>query len=204
MWESVVSDWSTASITRRDEIEHGVRKGIPNSVRGKAWYVLSGAHEAKAASQFSYPDQLADILALHARRTTQQDARAMILRERATRYVVDGSMDNAEPELVEDGELPTALSMNQITLDIDRTFYSHASYQGPDRVAQGHLFNMLAVFARYNAEVGYCQGMAFVAGVLLMHMHEEDAFWAFATLLHKKQYLWHFYTPQLTRVQVRV
>lgn len=52
-------------------------------------------------------------------------------------------------------------------------------------------------------QVGYCQGMSGVAGVLLMYMNEEDAFWALSTLLANKKYAMHgLYIegfPKLTR-----
>jgi hypothetical protein len=38
------------------------------------------------------------------------------------------------------------------------------------------LFNVMKAFSNYDAEVGYCQGSAFLVGVLLMNMPEEDAF----------------------------
>jgi Rab-GTPase-TBC domain len=35
-----------------------------------------------------------------------------------------------------------------------------------------------------HAQVGYVQGMGFMAGLLLLYMSEEDAFWTLAALLH--------------------
>ncbi len=52
-----------------------------------------------------------------------------------------------------------------------------------DGPGQAMLFNILAVYARVNPAVGYCQGMAYVAAVLLMHMAEEEAFWCLVALL---------------------
>lgn len=66
---------------------------------------------------------------------------------------------------------------------------------------QQKLFNILAVYASYNPEVGYCQGMAYVAAVLLMHMPEEDAFWALYCLMESPKYFHDFYSQSLTRVQ---
>lgn len=52
-------------------------------------------------------------------------------------------------------------------------------------------------------KVGYCQGMSGVAGVLLMYMNEEEAFWALCTILSDKRYAMHgLYIegfPKLTR-----
>lgn len=51
-------------------------------------------------------------------------------------------------------------------------------------------------------EVGYCQGMAFVAGVLLTYFPEEDAFWMLVSLMKLPQYkLDGFFEPQLSRFQ---
>eukprot|EP00911_Craspedida_sp_UC1_P001912 UC1_evm1s1469 len=43
--------------------------------------------------------------------------------------------------------------------------------------------------------------MAYVAAVLLMHMEEEEAFWALAAMMDKEPYLKDFYSPSLSRVQ---
>ncbi len=64
--------------------------------------------------------------------------------------------------------------------DIHRTFPEHPQFgfhQG-----QQELFRVLKAYALLDAEVGYCQGMAFLVGVLLMYLPEEPAFRT-ATLL---------------------
>ena len=41
------------------------------------------------------------------------------------------------------------------------------------------LYNVLIAYANYDEEVGYVQGMNYVASVLLMHIpDEEECFWA--------------------------
>ena len=68
---------------------------------------------------------------------------------------------------------------------------------------QTKLFHILAVYAgKVNPEVGYCQGMAFVAAVMLMVMDEEDAFWALVAVMENKRYLEGYYSQNLARVQV--
>ena len=91
--------------------------------------------------------------------------------------------------------------MRQIRLDLDRTFYTHMMFMHKDGQGQQELFRILAVYASCNPAVGYCQGMAYIAAVLLMHMDEEDAFWALYCLMESPKHFSEFYSQSLTRVQ---
>jgi hypothetical protein len=53
------------------------------------------------------------------------------------------------------------------------------------------LFNVLTAYSVYNSELGYCQGMSSVTGVLLMYLGEEEAFWALNTLMIDKKFAMH-------------
>lgn len=79
----------------------------------------------------------------------------------------------------------------QIDSDVNRQFREHLFYRERYSVKQRSLFNVLTAYSMYNTEVGYCQGMAGVAGVLLMFMDEEEAFWALSTLLSNPKYAMH-------------
>ncbi|CAG9763280.1 unnamed protein product [Ceutorhynchus assimilis] len=91
----------------------------------------------------------------------------------------------------------------QIDSDVNRQFREHLHYRERYSIKQQMLFNVLTAYAMYNSEVGYCQGMSGVAGVLLMYMDEEDAFWAVHILLSDPKYAMHgLYKegfPKLTR-----
>ncbi|KAG9391913.1 Rab-GTPase-TBC domain [Carpediemonas membranifera] len=70
-----------------------------------------------------------------------------------------------------------------IARDIERTFPSHAMFRASEgrageAVGRDALERNLNAFACYKPEVGYCQGMGFISGVLLMYMSEKEAFWA--------------------------
>lgn len=45
------------------------------------------------------------------------------------------------------------------------------------------LYNVLKAYSIYRRDVGYCQGMASLAGLCLMYLEEEDAFWMLEILL---------------------
>ncbi|XP_021206040.1 USP6 N-terminal-like protein isoform X2 [Bombyx mandarina] len=93
--------------------------------------------------------------------------------------------------------------VRQIDSDVNRQFREHQFYRERYSEKQCSLFNVLCAYSLYNSEVGYCQGMSGLAGVLLMYMDEEDAFWALAVLLSDKKYAMHgLYIegfPKLTR-----
>ena len=49
-------------------------------------------------------------------------------------------------------------------------------------MGQRQLMNVLKAYSVHNPDVGYCQGMGFIAGLLLLHMQEEDSFWLLTRL----------------------
>mmetsp|Transcript_28765 Transcript_28765/g.52419 ORF Transcript_28765/g.52419 Transcript_28765/m.52419 type:complete len:356 (+) Transcript_28765:71-1138(+) len=71
----------------------------------------------------------------------------------------------------------------EIVRDIHRTFPKHVLYREKQGLGQEQLYNVLRAYSVFNAEVGYCQGMGFICGLLLMYMREEDAFLMLISLL---------------------
>lgn len=59
---------------------------------------------------------------------------------------------------------------------------------------QKSLFNILRAFANYDSEIGYCQGMANIGALLLIHFKEEEAFWMLCHLMTDLS-LGEFYAP---------
>lgn len=57
-----------------------------------------------------------------------------------------------------------------ILIDLGRTFPSHSYFSSPLGPGQLALFNLLKAYSLLDPEVGYCQGLSFVAGVLLLHV----------------------------------
>ena len=51
-----------------------------------------------------------------------------------------------------------------------RTFPSHTYFNAQLGAGQIGLFNILKSYSLLDDEVGYCQGLSFVAGLLLMHV----------------------------------
>eukprot|EP00041_Stephanoeca_diplocostata_P006773 m.93582 g.93582 ORF g.93582 m.93582 type:complete len:334 (+) comp16532_c0_seq20:331-1332(+) len=75
----------------------------------------------------------------------------------------------------------------QILLDMHRTFPNNCHFRPDGCVRQQQLHRLLSAYATFNPGVGYCQGMNFVCGMLLLVLNgnEEETFWLFDAMLAK-------------------
>ncbi|XP_061965019.1 GTPase-activating protein gyp3-like isoform X3 [Populus nigra] len=85
----------------------------------------------------------------------------------------------------------------QIEKDIPRTFPGHPAL---DEHGRDSLRRVLVAYARHNPSVGYCQAMNFFAGLLLLMMPEENAFWTLVGILD--DYFDGYYTEEMIESQV--
>ncbi|EDL83988.1 rCG57228, isoform CRA_b [Rattus norvegicus] len=70
-----------------------------------------------------------------------------------------------------------------IRRDIARTYPEHNFFKEKDSLGQEVLFNVMKAYSLVDREVGYCQGSAFIVGLLLLQMPEEEAFCVFFKLM---------------------
>jgi hypothetical protein len=76
-----------------------------------------------------------------------------------------------------------------INKDLHRTFPDHELFKQRDGAGQAGLLNILTAYAAYDNEVGYCQGMGFIVGILLMNVESEElAFWTFVQIMYDKNW----------------
>ncbi|XP_062522123.1 growth hormone-regulated TBC protein 1-like [Corticium candelabrum] len=75
--------------------------------------------------------------------------------------------------------------LQRIELDVLRTFPENVHFQEEAEDTQvTPLRNVLAAYANHNPTVGYCQGMNFVTGILLLvTKNEEQSFWLLDSLI---------------------
>lgn len=70
-----------------------------------------------------------------------------------------------------------------IQRDIPRTFPRLSMFSEEGGVGQTRLFNVLKAYSLYDTDVGYCQGLGFMVGPLLMNLPEVEAFCVFIRLM---------------------
>lgn len=90
-----------------------------------------------------------------------------------------------------------------IRRDLNRTFPEQDYFQDGKGIGQENLFNVIKAYSLYDPEVGYCQGMQFVVGPLLLNMPDEEAFSTFVRLMKSYDLRGHF-TPNMPALQLRL
>lgn len=77
-------------------------------------------------------------------------------------------------------------TIDEIERDLDRTFPNHVLFEEKDGIGQSSLRQVLRWYAAIDPDVGYCQGMGFIAGLLLSYMDQNQAFYCLAGLLQHR------------------
>ncbi|XP_041115555.1 growth hormone-regulated TBC protein 1-like [Polyodon spathula] len=87
--------------------------------------------------------------------------------------------------------------VDMIKTDMHRTFPDNVHFRkNADPCLQQTLFNVLLAYGHHNSNVGYCQGMNFIVGYLiLITKDEEKSFWLLDALLGR--ILPDYYSPAM-------
>ncbi|KAJ5930238.1 hypothetical protein N7466_005731 [Penicillium verhagenii] len=87
--------------------------------------------------------------------------------------------------------------------DIGRSFPNVEMFRDPNGEGQQMLARVLRCFSLYDAQIGYCQGLGFVVGPLLMHMSDAEAFCVLVRLMDHYN-LRQCYLPDLSGLHLHV
>ncbi|KAI8381602.1 rab-GTPase-TBC domain-containing protein [Radiomyces spectabilis] len=158
-WRQILSENNGQWPARSSKFKRYIRKGIPSDLRGQAWFHYSGAEAKLQTNSGVYQEYV-------------QRAEAM-------------GYENEHLEIIE--------------RDLHRTFPDNSRFKmttsdGPMTDA-GHpytsdvpaiqtLRRILLAFSLYSPSIGYCQSLNYIAGLLLLFMSEEEAFWTFVSMIH--------------------
>ncbi|MGH0117317.1 UNVERIFIED_CONTAM: hypothetical protein FKN15_013840 [Acipenser sinensis] len=161
IWNSeILPNWEAMRNTRK--VREFWWQGLPPSVRGKVWSLAVG-------NELNITHELYEIFLSRAK-------------ERWKSFSETGSENEAEDSGASGADRESSLDL--IKLDISRTFPSLFIFQkgGP---YHDLLHSVLGAYTCYRPDVGYVQGMSFIAAVLILNLEEADAFILFANLLNK-------------------
>ncbi|XP_036968077.1 TBC1 domain family member 14 isoform X1 [Acanthopagrus latus] len=156
--QDILPNWSTVCTSRR--VRDLWWQGIPPSVRGKVWSLAVG-------NELNITHELYNICLARAKEKWKTSL-----------------APSSEPEIEDAGSSDRESSLELIKLDISRTFPHLCIFQqgGPYHDV---LHSILGAYTCYRPDVGYVQGMSFIAAVLILNLDTANAFIAFANLLNK-------------------
>ncbi|KAJ0006433.1 hypothetical protein NQD34_013706 [Periophthalmus magnuspinnatus] len=156
--QEILPNWSSMCTSRR--VRDLWWQGIPPSVRGKVWSLAVG-------NELNITHELFNICLSRAKEKWSSSPAP----------VPENGTDDA-------GSSDRESSLELIKLDISRTFPQLCIFQqgGPYHDV---LHSILGAYTCYRPDVGYVQGMSFIAAVLILNLDTADAFIAFANLLNK-------------------
>ncbi|KAL7875453.1 hypothetical protein AOLI_G00104160 [Acnodon oligacanthus] len=160
--QEILPNWATMCSSKR--VKELWWQGVPPSVRGRVWSLAIG-------NDLNITHELYDICLARAKERWNASPALSATTDTDTG---DAGSSHADREA----------SLELIKLDISRTFPSLCIFQkgGPYHDV---LHSILGAYTCYRPDVGYVQGMSFIAAVLILNMHTADAFIAFANLLNK-------------------
>lgn len=136
-------------------------QGIPPNVRGKVWMLAIG-------NDLHITPELYEICVCRAKDRIRMAAESISVSE------------DVDVEAMADKEG----SVELIKLDVSRTFPQLCIFQkgGP---YYDLLHSLLGAYVCYRPDVGYVQGMSFLAAILILNLEVADAFVCFANLLNQ-------------------
>ena len=141
--------------------------GLPDTVRGRVWMLCLG-------NRFSITKEYYEIQVKNSKEILEK---YKINKKEEMNDKTNDNIINDENDLkIKDKEK----SINIIELDIERTFPYLGVFRGDSPMAQD-LREILRVFVISRPDIGYIQGLSFIAGILLLNM---DKFKAFISLMN--------------------
>ncbi|KAK7066370.1 hypothetical protein SK128_001112 [Halocaridina rubra] len=148
-------------------------QGLPSCVRGRVWKMAIG-------NELNVTPQLYGIM-------VQRSVEKLVTLSEC------GSVASQDDVISDCGDLEGTLDL--IHLDVSRTFPHLCIFQkgGP---YHDPLHHILGAYACYRPDVGYVQGMSFLAATLLLNMDEADSFIAFSNLLNRPAHMAFFRVDQ--------
>ena len=205
-WLKMCENWPVWCTKHHKVVKRRVRKGVPDAMRGKMWEVFSGAdilRQRAAKRNENYAATVEQANAKFARIKTLMDKANDINRDgnaaaaAAAKTNGGGGKSDDQQQQPAGGarsqaEDPLALlSIEQkrsrkwdivIEADLGRTFPDHCMFH---RAAMGQtvLRDVLRGYALLHPELGYTQGMNFIAAMFISYMPARDAYWMLTAVM---------------------
>lgn len=184
LWEKLLNSSSSVAADF-PTLARAVEKGVPKHRRGEVWQTLVNTRNTMETQQPSW-----------CRHAAHDD---YSLSSHSVDYENFPLLDEPYEDLL--GQLTS--HQHAIIIDLGRTFPTQKYFQASLGPGQLSLYNLLKAYSLLDSQVGYCQGLSFIGGVLLMHLEEKEAYYMLRYLMLelglRRQYL-----PDMAALQVEL
>jgi hypothetical protein len=155
-------------------------EGIPNMIRGKIWSLCIG-------NKFSITKVYYDIEAKKAIQLIMKLERNSLKKSKNNNEESDlsSSLSMSTKKIYSKyikQTLDKEKSINLIDLDIERTFPYMGVFKKDSQLGE-NLKEILRIFVVARPDIGYVQGLSYIAGTLLLHMEKFQAFVCFMNII---------------------
>uniref|UniRef100_A0A7S2VVC8 Rab-GAP TBC domain-containing protein n=1 Tax=Norrisiella sphaerica TaxID=552664 RepID=A0A7S2VVC8_9EUKA len=184
-WLSFLDKRPTRANMSSSRVNRMCWKGIPGSIRGRAWKAIIG-------NELKITPELFRINLKRGRKLWEEQIKAAKIANALGRESKDISViTDRNKEEEDDDDASREGSMRIIQADIPRTFPQLKFFhkEGP---LHEPLLEVLQAYVCYRPDVGYVQGMSYLAAILLLNMPTFDAFQCLANLLNQDIYFAFF------------
>ena len=178
----LIPNWSEKKKDKK--IKEYFYMGIPPTVRGRVWMLCLG-------NRFSITKEYYQIQVINSKEIIKKYKNKNTINENIKNENFYLNKDNNtekiddNDDVDEDGEINNKdkeKTINIIELDIERTFPYLGLFKGNTPMAED-LREILRVFVISRPDIGYIQGLSFIAGILLLNMDKYKAFIALMNLI---------------------
>ncbi|KAI9810917.1 MAG: hypothetical protein M1827_005776 [Pycnora praestabilis] len=153
---------------KSDKVKRYIRKGIPPNWRGAAWFWYAGGYTRLE----QHPGLYHKLLERVGTEEMSENDKELIERD-LNRTFPDNVKFKPDPTVTDEA---TGNAGRGITP-------GHRSITAETKILQA-LRRVLQTFSIHNPKIGYCQSLNFLAGLLLLFMEEEKAFWMLNIITH--------------------
>lgn len=165
-WNTMLADWDNV---RPRLLKRRLRKGVPTcTLRAQVWTKLTRASHRQEQNPGVY-------------KTLVQNSLGNAEKNRESRMIqetIERDIHRTFPRhqlFLEAPQIDETDSLAKVALFMDQP-PDHKSIL-EEQTGQASLRRILKAYSMYDQEVGYCQGMNFIAGLFLTVVQEETAFW---------------------------
>ncbi|RLV95182.1 GTPase-activating protein GYP3 [Spathaspora sp. JA1] len=144
---------------KSDKVKKMIRKGIPSEWRGNAWFFYAGGYDKLNRNVGVYHQIVENTKNIHNKDTE-------VIERDLHRTFPDNRYFNA-------------------SINADGTTTTGIPIESKETPLIESLRRVLIAFAHYEPQIGYCQSLNFLAGLLLLFMNEERSFWMLVILTER-------------------